>query len=604
MSLWERFTGKAVDSAGLGQKRRAVATGITAFDGPMSDLRLEIAIKSHQWLQNSATTSFLLAAWAAQSLQDMAAILETTAQQHLGEAGKLPEATFMLANSLYSDALEWIEQAQRALAAVEANPEYELFRPLPAAAPRLEWISDAPPTHFVASIQAAVQLSTAVEDALNNAKTDRSRLPRRFDGAFETIDAALRIARAKLDQVQAAEADRQAVRLSREIWGMLAEVVRINFLAGQQIARPALIDRRYDPATSAAERAARLPPPPARPQPSSGTTWGQGAGPTRSPVQPGTGSAPPRIDPPASPPPPPRPVEPTLGERLGLRFDAWALTDRGAKGTYQNDRTRIAELEAFWRADTNPDETYRLFGLIKAALDVGQAAVRPGEFSRACPWISTFVALADVSLGTERFVTGQLFTLKVGQEGEYFGRGFDPLGFLPGTQKPKPRPKPSPVSESRAQTQPAGAARQPQIDSQHHADRAPHSDRSAAQPREQKPPGPDIWLLTAAFERPQRRANAADTDKLRKLWEADPDPASTVRFHDELMATVRAGGVGPYGDEALRDCPWSQVYVAINRVTIGGVQLERNEKFALDVGLADGTFRRRIARLGSITQRA
>src|SRR5262252_461739 len=100
MNLWERLTGKVVDAAGLGQKKRAVATGITAFDGPMSDLRLEIAIKSHLWLQNSATTSFLLAAWAAQSLQDMAAVLETTAKQHLGDPGKLPEATYLLANSM------------------------------------------------------------------------------------------------------------------------------------------------------------------------------------------------------------------------------------------------------------------------------------------------------------------------------------------------------------------------------------------------------------------------------------------------------------------------------------------------------------------------
>jgi len=604
MNLWERLTGKVVDSAGLGQKKRAVATGITAFDGPMSDLRLEIAIKSHSWLQNSATTSFLLAAWAAQSLQDMGAILETTAQQHLGERGKLPEATFMLANTLYGEALDWIEHAQRAQAAIDSNPEYELFRPLPAAAPRLDWIADAPPTHFVASIQAVVQLGTAVEDALNNAQTDRSRLPRRFDGAFETIESAVRMARAKLEQVQAAEADRQAVRLTREIWGMLGEVVRINFLAGQQIARPALIDPRYDPAASAAARAARLPPPPATSHPSTESARGRAARPTQSPVQPGTWSAQPRMDPPASPPPPPRPAEPTLGERLGLRFDAWALTDHGAKGTYQNDRTRIAELEAFWRADTNPDETYRLFGLIKAALDVGQVAVRPGEFSRDCPWISTFVALADVSLGTEHFAAGQLFTLKVGIEGDYFGRAFDRLGFLPGTQKPKPAPKPPPAPEPGAQAQPAGAAGQPRIDTERHGERGSRPDRSAAQPRNQKPPDPDIWLLTAVFERPQRRANAADTGKLRKLWEADPDPASTVRFHDELMAAVRAGSVRPHGDEALRDCPWSQVYVTTTRVAIGGVQLEQNEKFALDVGLADGTFRRRIARLGSITARA
>src|SRR6266699_3199411 len=573
MSLWDRITGKVVDAAGLGQKKRAVTTGITAFDGPMSDLRLEIAINSHPWLQNSATTSFLLSAWAAQALQDMAAVLDATAQRQLGEPGKLPEATFVLADSLYGAALQWIEHAQRALAAVETDPAFELFLQLPAPAPRLDWVADAPPAHFVASIQAAQQLGTCVEDAMNNALEDRSRLPRKYDGAFEAIAASVRVARAKLDQVEAAESDRQA-----------------------------------------AGRARRLPPPPAPASPHApqrgpaGATPPRQAGPGRSPVQVGSGYGPRTMSQPASPPSPPRPAEPTLGERLGLRFDAWAVTDPGARSTYQNDPARIAELEAFWRADTNPHETYRLFGLITAAVRAGQATARPGEFSRACPWIATFVALADVTIGTERFAAGQLFTLKVGPEGGYYGRGFDRLGFIPGAQpprtpaKPQPRPRPDPQPGSRR----GPAAGPPGVDMRHREERGTRPPRSLGPPASAAPPPPpvppsgDIWLLTAAFQRPQRRASPADTERLRQLWRADPDPASTVRFHDEMVAAVGAGNIRRQGDEALRDCPWSQVYVAVNRVSVGGVQLERNEKFALDVGLKDGVFRRRIARLGSI----
>jgi len=602
MSLWERLTGKVVDVAALGQKKRAVATGIMAFDGPLGDLRLEIAIKSHPWLQNGAKTSFLLSAWAAQALQDMAALLETAAQQHLGEQGKLPEATFVLAERMYGEALEWIEQAQRALAAIDVNPEYQLFRPLPAAAPRMDWVADAPPTHFVAAIRSAVQLGTSAEDALNTAQNDRSRLPRSYDGAFETIEAAVRMARAKLDQVEAAESDRQAVRLSRDIWAMLTEVVRIYFLAGQQAVMPVLIDPRYDAAARASARAARLPPPPATRQAPPGQAGQGAAGAARS-----GGYLPRSTAQPTPPPPPPPPPEPTLGERLGLRFDAWALTDHGAKSTYQNDRTRIAELAAFWRADPNPDETYRLLGLISAAVKAGKVAARPGEFSRACPWISTFAALADVSIGTERFATGQLFTLKVGQDGDYFGRGFERQGFMPGTQKPKPRQAPSPAPDARARGPAAATASSARIDTQHHAQRTTqqtHQDKTRSAPGPAEPPAPDIWLLTAAFERPRRRANPADADKVRRLWQADPDPAATVRFHDEVMAAVRAGDVRQHGDEALRDCPWSQVYVAVKQVAIGGVRLERNEKFALDVGMAGGTFRRRIARLGLIATRA
>jgi hypothetical protein len=85
VSFWDRLTGKVVEAAGLGQKKRAAATGITAFDGPISDLRLEIAINSHPWLRNTAVTALLLSVWAAQSLQDMAAILEATGQSQLGQ---------------------------------------------------------------------------------------------------------------------------------------------------------------------------------------------------------------------------------------------------------------------------------------------------------------------------------------------------------------------------------------------------------------------------------------------------------------------------------------------------------------------------------------
>ena len=619
MSFWDRLTGRLVEAARLGQKKRAAATGILAFDGPLSDLRLEMAIKGHPWLQNTATTTLLLSTWAAQALQDMAAVLESTAKQRLGETGKLPEATFTIADGLYDASLNWIDLAQTALATIDAKTDFVMQLRLPAPAPRFDWVADAPPAHFVAAIEGVVQLGTAVEDALNNMENDRSRLPRKYDGAFESIGGTMRFARAKLDQVQAAESDRQAVRLTQDIWAMLQEVVRLYFLAGQQIAMPGLIDPKYDADAQAAARSRRLPPPPGRqtgqvrstPQPGRtwttpqagppGTPWPQPTGPARSPVQVGQGYAPRTMgDTTSQAPPPPRTAPPTLGERLGLRFDAWSLTDPGAKSTYQNDPTRVAELEAFWRSDTNPDETYRLFGLVMAAVKADQVSVRPGEFSRTCPWIQTFVARADVTIGTEQFTNGQLFTLKVGVEGDYFGRGFERLGFIPGAQRPKPRPGP------RGQPQPhPGEPKGPlPIDTQRHGARGPSArGASGAQPTPGIPGRPsdaDMWRLTAAFQRPQRRANPADVEKLRQLWRADPDPASTIAVHEEVLAAVRAGNVRQHGDEGLRDCPWSQVYVAVNRVTIGGVQLERNEKFALEVGLTGGTFKRRIGRLGSI----
>jgi hypothetical protein len=603
VSFWDRLTGKVVEAAGLGQKKRAAATGITAFDGPISDLRLEIAINSHPWLRNTAVTALLLSVWAAQSLQDMAAILEATGQSQLGQEGKLPEATYLLADQLYDAALRWIDLAQTALPAIESDVEFVLPVRLPAPPPRLDWVPDAPPAHFVAVIRAAVQLGTATEDALNNAQDDRSRLPRRYDGAFETITRSIRFARAKLDQVEAAESDRQAVRLSQDIWAMLQEVVSVYFLAGQQIARPALIDPRYDAVVQSAARARRLPPPPA-PQAGTGAPGAPSAStrmdpprqaPVRPPVQVGQGYAPRSMSVPVSPPPPP---PPTLGQRIGLGFDAWELTDRGARSTYQNDPTRTAELETFWKTDTNPQETHRLFGLITAAVQAGKVAVRPGQFSKTCPWIATFVALADVSIAAEQFTTGQLFTFTAGMDGDYFGRGFDRLGFLPGTGPPRPKRVPKPAPQTAAEQRPPG------IDTRRRQERQPRAGGSDPAKAHASvpgiPSGADQWLLTAAFQRPQRRASPADTEQLSRLWRADPDPAVTIGVHAEVLAAVRTGSVRQHGDEGLRDCPWSQVYVAVRPVAIAGVQLSQNEKFALQIGVTDGTFKRTIARLGSI----
>jgi hypothetical protein len=262
MSLWERLTGRAVEAAALGQKRRAAAAGIEAFDGPLSDLRLEIAIKSHPWLQSTAAAALLLSIWASRALQDMAAVMEADAARHLGEGGRLPEATFVLADGLYDSALKWIDLAQSAQAAIDSDTGFVLPFRLPAQPPRFDWVADAPPAHFVAAIAGAVQLGTSAEDVLNAMQEDRSRLPGRYDGAFEAITGAIRLARAKLDQVEAAASDRQAVRLSRDIWMMLQEVVRLYFLSGQQATMPGLIDSKYDAAAEAGARAPRVPPPP------------------------------------------------------------------------------------------------------------------------------------------------------------------------------------------------------------------------------------------------------------------------------------------------------------------------------------------------------
>jgi hypothetical protein len=183
-------------------------------------------------------------------------------------------------------------------------------------------------------------------------------------------------------------------------------------------------------------------------------------------------------------------------------------------------------------------------------------------------------------------------------DGDYFGRGFDRLGFLPGTGPPRPKRVPKPAPQTAAEQRPPG------IDTRRRQERQPRAGGSDPAKAHASvpgiPSGADQWLLTAAFQRPQRRASPADTEQLSRLWRADPDPAVTIGVHAEVLAAVRTGSVRQHGDEGLRDCPWSQVYVAVRPVAIAGVQLSQNEKFALQIGVTDGTFKRTIARLGSI----
>jgi len=96
----------------------------------------------------------------------------------------------------------------------------ELTLVLPAKCPRLDWVAMPLPAHFVATIQAAVQLGTAVENAFNNMQDDRSRLPPKYDGAFKTIMGATRLARASSTKWRQPGATAGGA-LSHDIWAML-----------------------------------------------------------------------------------------------------------------------------------------------------------------------------------------------------------------------------------------------------------------------------------------------------------------------------------------------------------------------------------------------
>jgi hypothetical protein len=71
--------------------------------------------------------------------------------------------------------------------------------------------------------------------------------------------------------------------------------------------------------------------------------------------------------------------------------------------------------------------------------------------------------------------------------------------------------------------------------------------------------------------------------------------------HDEIRAAFGRGDIAYAGNGTERVghfhcCPWSPVFVARRKVSIGGTRVRAMEQFVYDVGWshAEGTFRRRI----------
>ena len=86
------------------------------------------------------------------------------------------------------------------------------------------------------------------------------------------------------------------------------------------------------------------------------------------------------------------------------------------------------------------------------------------------------------------------------------------------------------------------------------------------------------------------------------MWKLDPDPARTLTIQAEIEAAARSGRIVPAGPDgpAFHACPWSQVWLVVRPVHLGGQRLEVMTQFAYEVSAAEvrstGTFVRRIVR--------
>lgn len=114
----------------------------------------------------------------------------------------------------------------------------------------------------------------------------------------------------------------------------------------------------------------------------------------------------------------------------------------------------------------------------------------------------------------------------------------------------------------------------------------------------------DRWCLTAPDHRAWWRKQPGARRAVDRLWKLDPDPARTLTIQAEIEAAARSGRIVPAGGGrdplAFHACPWSQVWLVVRPVHLGGQRLEVLTQFAYEVSAAEvrstGTFVRRIVR--------
>jgi len=110
----------------------------------------------------------------------------------------------------------------------------------------------------------------------------------------------------------------------------------------------------------------------------------------------------------------------------------------------------------------------------------------------------------------------------------------------------------------------------------------------------------DVWYFTDQEIGQSWRTDQRSRRSVSALWEADPDPGTTVRIQTEINVALRAGYLGPAMDLSGRRlgpyfrCPWPAVHEVRRRVVIGDVPLGPMQQFTYEVGADGRSFARRI----------
>jgi len=112
---------------------------------------------------------------------------------------------------------------------------------------------------------------------------------------------------------------------------------------------------------------------------------------------------------------------------------------------------------------------------------------------------------------------------------------------------------------------------------------------SSAQPWKQ-----DIWCMTSPLFMQTNSNNRRAEQAVRKMWQADPDPAKTWKLYLSIINLERQGATSRK-ESYYSGCPWVDIWQANQNVQVGQEQVRRGQEFTLHVEAeADGSFNRQI----------
>lgn len=101
-------------------------------------------------------------------------------------------------------------------------------------------------------------------------------------------------------------------------------------------------------------------------------------------------------------------------EDLELGFDPWSITDQKARAKLQADPASVQGIVTFWSTNPAPRHTYQLQQEIMAAREQGKIRNMDHRPFPYAPWVSTWVAWTNVTIGGVTLRAGDLFALYAG----------------------------------------------------------------------------------------------------------------------------------------------------------------------------------------------